>query len=162
MAWDGDSGSVLVRFAGAAAFARAQEAARDLGLEQVEVVEEDEPLWEHERSLQRSREGTVLKVSALPSDLALILRAARTQRATVVSRAALGLSWVAFAPDGELAERVAGLARALAPRVCQPLDGASLAGAPQAPIAVGPLAVMRRLKERLDPAGCLPTGPTRS
>jgi hypothetical protein len=69
---------------------------------------------------------------------------------------------VGFAPDGQLAERVAAFTEALAPRVCRPLDGAGRSGAAQPPIAAGPLAVMRRLKERLDPAGCFPAGPIRS
>jgi glycolate oxidase FAD binding subunit len=159
VSWEGDRGLVLVRFAGAAAERRAEEATRNLGLERMGILDEDPPVWEHERSLQRSGEGTVLKVSARPSDLSLVLGAARAQRATVVSRAALGVSWVAFAPDGQLAERVAAFTAAVSPRLCRPLDGASRAGAPQPPIAAGPLAVMRRLKERLDPAGCLPTGP---
>ena len=70
--------------------------------------------------------------------------------ATVVSRAALGLSWLAFAPGDDLAARVATAAQALSPRACTVLDGAALIEdlARRRPGQV----VMERLKSRFDPA----------
>ena len=67
-----------------------------------------------------ARDGVVLKVSGRPTDLPDVIRAAG-RGATVVSRAALGLSWLAF--DGPGAQ-VATVRQALAPRACTVLDGA--------------------------------------
>jgi glycolate oxidase FAD binding subunit len=91
-------------------------------------------------------------VSGRPTDLPAVLRAARANRATVAARAALGLSWVAFAPGDDLAERVAAVRRALSPRACTVLDGADrLTDAWPEPPA-GALVVMERVKSRFDPA----------
>jgi len=78
-----------------------------------------------------------------------VLRAAGD--ATVVSRAVLGLSWIAFAPGEDLAERVSTARAALAPRACTVLDGAGRVG-DQWPDAGGAQVVMERLKARFDPA----------
>jgi glycolate oxidase FAD binding subunit len=80
-----------------------------------------------------------------------VLRAADGGRATVAGRAALGLSWLAFAPGEDLAERVAGARQALAPRACTVLDGAARVSDPW-PDAGSAQAVMERLKARFDPA----------
>jgi glycolate oxidase FAD binding subunit len=130
--WQDGRGRLLVEFSGAAA----ADAARRIG----EPAEVD---WDAVRALQRG--PVVLKVSGRPTDLPDVIRAAGD--ATVVSRAALGLSWIAF----EDADRVAAARQALSPRACTVLDGASRveqqwsdAGASQV--------VMERLKARFDPA----------
>jgi glycolate oxidase FAD binding subunit len=136
--WESGAGRILTQFSGAAA----EQAAARVG----DLVDQD---WEAVRSLQRRPDGAVLKVSGRPTDLPDVIRAAGD--ATVVSRAALGLSWIAFAPGEGLAERVAATRQALSPRACTVLDGASRVG-DQWPDAGGAHVVMERLKARFDPA----------
>jgi glycolate oxidase FAD binding subunit len=132
---------LALRFSGAAAI---EQAARARELAGGETIEDDHELWAHHRALQRSS-GAVLKVSGRPTDLPDVIRAA--QGGTVVSRAALGLSWIAFEDPG----RVAAAREALAPRACTVLDGADRVGE-QWPDTGGAQVVMERLKARFDPA----------
>lgn len=136
VAWAGGEGRVLVRYSGATAVQRA------LGTFD-EVVEDDEEIWAQQRARQRG--PVVLKVAARPTDLAGVIRAAGD--ATVVSRGALGLSWLAL----EDASRVHDIRQALAPRACTVLDGAAQVEDPW-PDAGGSHVVMERLKARFDPA----------
>ena len=151
VAWDGDAGRVLVRFGGAAAQHQAQEVVgrmAELGLDDPGAETSDEEIWTRQRGAQRSADGMVIKVSGRPTDLPSVIAAARAQGGTVVSRAALGLSWLAVPAGAD----VSAVRDALDPRPCVVLDGArSVADAwPLAP--EGTLAVMARLKERFDPA----------
>ena len=152
VAWEAGAGRVLVRFAGAAAERQAEETARLLDLEGAEAVPDDEPLWAAQRARQRSAEGAVVKVSGRQTDLPAVLRAADAARGTVVSRAGLGLSWIALAPGADLAGRVAALRAALAPRACAVLDGAERLADPWPAPDPGALVVMERVKARFDPA----------
>jgi glycolate oxidase FAD binding subunit len=149
VAWDGAAGRVLVRFGGAAAPHQAEETVdrmRDLGLEQTAVEADDTELWNRERAAQRATDGIVLKVSGRPTDLPIVIRAAGG--GSVVTRAALGLSWMALPSDTD----VAAVREALSPRAVAVLDGADkVADAWPSPPA-GTLAVMERVKERFDPA----------
>ena len=151
VAWDGESGRVLVRFGGAAAPQQAEETVermRGLGLEDAGGEDDDDELWARQRAGQRSADGIVLKVSARPTDLTAVIRTAREHRGTVVSRAALGLSWLALPAGAD----VVAIREALSPRPVAVLDGArSVADAWPAP-PEGTLAVMARVKERFDPA----------
>ena len=149
VAWADGAGRLLVRYGGSTAAERARQT--EIALEGVEVVEDDAALWEAQRERQRSRDGAVLKVSGRPTDLPDVIRAAQAANATVVARAALGLSWLAFAPGEDLAERVATARQALSPRTCTVLDGADRVG-DQWPAAGGAQVVMERLKARFDPA----------
>jgi glycolate oxidase FAD binding subunit len=151
-AWRHGSGRVLVRFGGAAAPRQAESVANLLDLENVQATEDDVDLWRAQGAGQRSADGAVLKVSGRPTDLPNVIRAADAGRATVVSRAALGLSWLAFAPGDDLAERVATARRALAPRACTVLDGAGRVSDPWPEPAPAALVVMERIKARFDPA----------
>jgi len=151
-AWDDGAGRVLVRFGGAAATRQAHTATGVMDLEGVEAVEDDNALWQSQRAGQRSADGAVLKVSGRPTDLPSVVRAAQAGRATVVSRAALGLSWLAFAPGDDLAERVVTARQALSPRACTVLDGATRVGDAWPEPDPGALAVMQRIKARFDPA----------
>jgi glycolate oxidase FAD binding subunit len=128
----------MLQFSGAAA----ERAAVRAG----ELIQED---WEAVRALQRSPDGAVLKVSGRPTDIPNVIRAAGG--ATVVSRAALGLSWIAFAPGDDLNERVAAARQALSPRACTVLDGAGRVDDPLPGGGPGQV-VMERLKARFDPA----------
>lgn len=136
--WEGGAGRVMVRYAGSTAADRAR--ATKLALEGVEVIEDDAPLWAAQRARQRG--SIVLKVSGRPADLPAVIRAAGG--GSVVSRGALGLSWIAV-------EDVAAARQALAPRACTVLDGADRVGE-QWPQAGGAQVVMERLKARFDPA----------
>jgi glycolate oxidase FAD binding subunit len=157
VAWDPDGGRVLVRFGGAAAGRQAAavvERLRAAGLEDVQSRSDDEALWAAQRDGQRSADGAVLKVAGRPSDLAAVLGAARDAGATVVGRAALGQSWLTLAGD-DLPERVAAVRAALAPRACTVLDAPEAVRAAVSPwpdTDPGALTVMRRVKERFDPA----------
>ena len=131
--WQNGQGRLLMQFSGAAALDQASRAG--------DVADID---WEDVRSLQRG--PVVVKVSGRPTDLPDVIRAADAAGATVVSRAALGLSWLAF----EDPEQVAPLRKALAPRNCTVLDGADKAQ--QWPGDVPGQVVMERLKARFDPS----------
>ena len=151
VSWDGDRGHLLVRFAGATAEDRAAAAAermRALGLPDGRAEAEDDELWNRQRAQQRSPDGIVLKVSGRPTDLPAVIAAARSQRGTLVTRAAQGLSWLALPAGAD----VAAVRERLQPRPVVVLDGAALlADAWPAP-PEGTLAVMTRLKDRFDPA----------
>jgi glycolate oxidase FAD binding subunit len=151
VAWDGDAGRVLVRFGGAAAEHQAGSVVdrmRALGLEEPSATGDDADLWERQRAAQRAPEGIALKVSGRPTDLPAVLRAAQAAGGTAVTRAALGLSWLALPAGAD----VAAVRDALSPRPVAVLDGATkVADAWPAP-PEGTLAVMARVKERFDPA----------
>jgi glycolate oxidase FAD binding subunit len=101
----------------------------------------------------------VVKVSARPTDLPAVVAAAHAARATLVSRAALGLSWLALPAGDDLADRVTGVREALAPRPCVLLDGAGRAGVDAwPPPDAGLGALMQRVKARFDPARAMRPG----
>ncbi len=141
VAWEDGAGRVLVRYSGNTAAQRARDTR--LELEGVEVIDDDEDLWAAQRARQRG--AVVLKVSGRPTDLPAVIRAAAG--APVVSRAALGLSWIAVDDP----ERVEDVRQALSPRACTVLDGAERVGQPWPEIG-GAQVVMERLKARFDPA----------
>jgi glycolate oxidase FAD binding subunit len=100
----------------------------------------------------------VVKVSALPADLPTLLRAADHLDATVVARAALGLSWVA-APGG--ADAVQRLRADLAPAACVLTDAPEevrTALDPWDSERADPLPLLRRVKERFDPGSIVNPG----
>ncbi|HSL68969.1 MAG TPA: FAD-binding oxidoreductase [Longimicrobiales bacterium] len=153
VAWKRDAGELLVRFAGAAAEARARAAAeRVTGLESVRVELNDDEIWARQRARQRG--GVVVKVSGRQTGLARLFRAAENVGARVASRAALGLSWIAL----RSAEDVAAIRRALAPRACIVLDGADTVPDPWPTLEPGVLGLMQRVKARFDPAGAFRPG----
>jgi glycolate oxidase FAD binding subunit len=147
--WERGGGWLSLQFSGAAAGEQAARAAGHVPLGQVTIDEGFD--WATQRALQRSGDGAVLKVSGRPADLPRVIRAADGARATLVSRAALGLSWLALEPGDDLAGRAAAVRQALAPRSCTVLDGADRVG-DQWPDAGGAQVVMDRLKARFDPA----------
>jgi glycolate oxidase FAD binding subunit len=147
VAWAQGSGRLLVRFGGATAEQLAHEAAERVdGLEDVETVTADNELWARHRARQRA--ALVLKVSGRPTDLPAVIRAAQAAGGSVVSRAALGLSWIALTEDGD----VAAIRAALPQRACTVLDGADRVDDAWPAVDPGRLAVMERIKARFDPA----------
>jgi glycolate oxidase FAD binding subunit len=139
--WREGSGRVLARFGGAAAEHQAKATAeylREAGLENVQSVEDDDELW----------------VAGRPSDLAPAIRVTEDAGGSLVGRAAHGLYWIALEGEG-LPERVDIVRDALDPRAASLLDGPdSLRSAvePWGPVDPGALVLMRRVKERFDPA----------
>jgi len=163
--WENGAGAVLARFAGIAATEQA-EAARVLlagtGVEAT-CVEDDEPLWERQRAGQRSSDGgAVIRVSGRPTRIAEVCDAAQIASATMVGRAALGLSWIALpaAAPGDLVTAIAKLRNVLAPCACVVLDAPEAVRAHLDPWDRhddSALALMRRVKQRFDPtATCNP------
>lgn len=163
--WDNGAGAVLARFAGIAATEQA-EAARVLlagtGVEAA-CVEDDEPLWERQRAGQRSSDsGAVIRVSGRPTRVAEVCDATQFANATMVGRAALGLSWIALpaAAPGDLVTAIAKLRSVLAPCACVVLDAPASVRAHLDPWDRhddSALALMRRVKQRFDPtATCNP------
>ena len=153
--WEQGSGTALARLGGAAARPQAEAAAgllSDAGLE-VEIVEDDDELWERQRAGQRSARGAVVKVSGLQSELARTIRAADALGGSLVGRASLGLSWIALPP-----ERIGELRRALRPFPCVVLDAPREVRASLDVWDAGPLELARRVKQRFDPAGVFAPG----
>jgi glycolate oxidase FAD binding subunit len=149
VSWRAGGGRVLARFAGAAPRPQAEAAEkllREEGL-RTEIVDEDEQLWDEQRAAQRG--PLVVKVSSLPTRLPQVLRAADELGASVVGRAALGLFWVRIEePSAEAVER---LRREFIAVVRD--RPAELDVDPLGPIDPATRELMRRVKERFDPAG---------
>jgi glycolate oxidase FAD binding subunit len=158
VAWAEGRGEVMARLTGAAPEAAADQVVKlleEAGLE-VRREEDDQDLWERQRARQRSADGTVVRVSGLPSELPAVLRSAEEVGASVVGRAGLGLSWMTL-DQGETSEAVSGieeLRRRLHPFACVVLDApkevrekVDVWGEGQAEI----VPLMRRIKARFDP-----------
>ena len=148
--------SVLVRFGGTAPWPQAEAAALLLsGLER-DIAEDDEPLWDAQRRAQRSPDGTVVRVSGLPSELPRLLREGVRLSARVVGRAGLGLSWIAIedrAPE-DAAAAVEELRRELSPSPCVVLDAPAAVRDrvdPWGGVDDAAARLMRRVRERFDP-----------
>lgn len=157
--WEAQTGSILARFAGSAALAQAtaaEGALAQLGV-QAAVTQDDDALWANQRAAQRCPGGgAVVRVSGRPTGLAETCVAAQIAGATLVGRAALGLSWIglpATAP-GELVTSIARLRKVLAPSPCVVLDAPSYVRAHLDPwdhVEDPGVVLMRRVKERFDP-----------
>jgi glycolate oxidase FAD binding subunit len=158
--YGGGDGAVLMRFGGAEARKQAEAALRVLEEASIdgELVEDDREAWERQREGQRSRDGIVVRVSALQSDLARVMRAGAEVGARLVARVPLGLCWLRIeerSPE-EAAEAAERLRAELSPRSCVVLDApVSLRGKIDSwgPRDPGTVELMRRVKERFDPAG---------
>jgi glycolate oxidase FAD binding subunit len=154
--WGGGDGALLARFGGASARQQAEHAARLMkgaGID-ASLVEDDEEVWRRQREGQRSDTGIVLRVSGLQTQLAAACDATTRLGGRLVGRAAAGVHWITV--DREAASAVEELRRALAPSPCVLLDAPPEvrdAVDPWGPIDAGALELMRRVKERFDPAG---------
>jgi glycolate oxidase FAD binding subunit len=151
--WEGDAGWLSLRFGGTTAAEQAEAARERLELDGVAIeAGDDGDIWALRRGLQRGE--LVVKVSGRPSDLPAVVRETRRAGGTVVSRAALGLSWINLPAEAD----VNALREALAPRACTVLDGADRIDDPWPPVDPGVLAVMERIKARFDPGRAFKPG----
>jgi len=160
VAWGQGRGALLARAAGPAAraqIARVEELMSVAGLD-VRHEEDDEGLWEAQRARQRPAPGGVsVKVSAPPAALATVLAAAEALRGNVVGRAGHGVHWIGLPParDEDLVAAAVELRARLAPSPCVVEDaprGVRTALDPWGVPTGAELALMRRVKERFDPA----------
>jgi glycolate oxidase FAD binding subunit len=184
--WDASSnaGAVLARFGSADPGPRVQEAAallRKTGGLAVEIETDDDACWEAQRAAQRG--DVVVKVSTVPSGLPAAMAATQELGGTLVARAGLGLAWIQLDPTVALNRAYHGQARQSEPERPTGVDGGGVVAAIEelrrrvapapsvvldAPIEVrgaldpwggetGPVELMRKVKERFDPAGvCAP------
>jgi glycolate oxidase FAD binding subunit len=149
--WEGDNGSLSLQFGGATAAEQADAAIDRVPLtdaywtlnEDADNIED----WALHRDHQRSADGIVVKVAGRPTDLPAVIREARRTGGSVVSRAALGLSWIRLPAGAD----VGALREALAPRACTVLDGADRVSEPWPAVDPRVFAVMERIKARFDP-----------
>ena len=163
--WDGasEAGAVLARFASADPGPRTEEAAallRKIGGLTVDDDSDDEACWAAQRAAQRG--DVVVKASTVPSGLPAAMAATQAAGGTLVARAGLGLAWIQL-PAGdsaaETAARIERLRESLEPAPCVVLDAPTEVRAAVDPWGgeTGPVDLMRKVKERFDPAGvCAP------
>lgn len=155
--WPDWGGKVMARCAGAAPEPCAQEAVRIMsktGL-RAELVEEDDWVWGWDNL---SGEGMVVRISALPSELARIVRVVMRLQGSLVARAGLGICWVwlpPLSPDGVVAA-IEDLRFTVAPFPCVVLEAprevrerVDVWGETDGP----EVELMRRVKAAFDPAG---------
>jgi glycolate dehydrogenase FAD-binding subunit len=159
VAWRHGQGGLLARFAGEAAPTRAAAALELLAGEaalQGEVRDNDEPLWETQRNLQRAHEdGLSVRISGRPSRLLDALRVADALGATLVGRVALGLWWLTFDPGADHAASLEHLRVTLAPLKCVVQDAPPALRARLSPWGErdpGLVELERRLRVRFDPS----------
>ncbi|MFN2489662.1 MAG: FAD-binding oxidoreductase [Actinomycetota bacterium] len=160
LSWEADEGALLAGSAGAAPEPRARravDAMKEAGLD-AGLVEDDDAMWTKQGALQRSSDGAVMRVSGRPSEWTKVLHAVSSAGASVVGRAALGLSWVRLKdrPPNDLVGDIEDLRQKLHPWSCVVLDAPAevrdkvdVWGAPD-PSA---LRLMRSIRARFDPKG---------
>jgi glycolate oxidase FAD binding subunit len=160
LAWRGGRGGLLARSAGAEPARRARRVAdlmRKVGLESVDVVTADEQLWARQRAGQRSEERALVRVAARPSQLASVLTAADSCSGTLVGRAALGSSYVELDPEAVESLRAGLPAGAVAVVLDAPASSRATLD-PWGSVTPTALELMRRIKQRFDPAGACNPG----
>ena len=159
--WDAASnaGAVLARFGSADPGPRVEEAAALLRKDSrlsVDIETDDDACWEAQRSAQRG--DVVVKVSTVPKGLLSAMTVTRELGGTLVARAGLGLAWIQLDPADAVAA-IEQLRARLAPAPCAVLDAPTDVRAALDPWGgeTGPVELMRKVKERFDPAGiCAP------
>jgi glycolate dehydrogenase FAD-binding subunit len=168
--WLDGEGGVYARFAGAEAETQAREAAALLaaaGLDAGASHDEEalldpgdvESIWDEQRLRQRDPARIIVRVSGTQTQLADQMRTAERLDATLVGRAAFGLSWIGLPADRP--DHVAELRRALAPSPCVVLDAPAEVRERIDVWGVGEssaIELMRRVKRRFDPAGACNPG----
>jgi glycolate oxidase FAD binding subunit len=153
--WGGGDGAVLARFGGAASRPQAEAAAGILRRAGVEgqVVDDDDSIWSTQREGQRSAEWAVVRISATQTDLPRLCAAVSSLGARLVGRAGLGLSWVLL-PDRSPEEADAAIDTLRRDYPVTVLDAPPGLGADHwGRLEPGARDLMRRVRERFDPAG---------
>jgi glycolate oxidase FAD binding subunit len=155
VAWRGGQGGLLAQVAGDDASEHAAsvaDAMRVAGLAGTTVRTDDAALWARQRAGQRSAERALLRVHSRPSALERVLRIADAAGATLVGRAALGVSYltlnvnqIAVVRD-QLPAGAGAVALDLPTSARGAVDPWALADGPE-------LELMRQIKLRFDPAG---------
>ncbi len=160
--WERGEGWAVARFGGAACVPQAEGAARvmrEAGLD-VELVEDDDRIWAAQREVQRARVGepdTVVRVSALQTDLRALLEEAERHSAELVTRAPLGVSWLRFSDPAGAPGAVEALRSRFATAMLDAPAEVRERVDPWGDRDEAGLELMRRVKERFDPAGvCAP------
>lgn len=117
------------------------------------LVDDDDDLWDRQRTRQRSADGAVVRVSGLPSDLPKVLRTAAEVGASLVGRAGLGLTWMTLGEE-DVVSSIEEVRRRLHPFPCVVLDALAQV---REELDVwgddGVVPLMRRVKARFDGAG---------
>ncbi len=157
VAWRTGRGGLLAQVAGVESDRRSRRVAKlmsEAGLEQVEVVEDDAPLWARQRAGQRSQDVVILRASTRPSRLAEVLQAAEGAGATLVGRAGFGTSYIEASPDALEQLRV------LLPEgtFTVVLDSPPGLANPWSEDDGPAIQLMRRIKQRFDPVGACNPG----
>jgi glycolate oxidase FAD binding subunit len=153
--WGGGDGAVLARFGGAASREQAEAAAAIIGRAgmEPEVVDDDESIWRVQREGQRSADWAVVRISATQTDMEDLFAAVDGLGARLVGRAALGLSWVQL-PDRSPEEADAAIETLRRRYTAVVLDApAGLKADHWGPLDPQARELMRRVRERFDPAG---------
>lgn len=160
VAWRAGRGGLLAQVAGVEPRRRGERIVammREAGLEDVDVTDDDGPLWARQRAGQRSVEGALVRVGTRPSRLTSVLRAADACGATLVGRAAFGTSYLQMDP-AEIGTLRVGLPPGAVAIVLDLPERARGQvdpwGAPDDPA----VALMRSVKRRFDPAAILNPG----
>jgi glycolate oxidase FAD binding subunit len=160
IAWRSGRGGLLARTSGAEGARRARRIAdllRGAGLEQVDLITMDEPLWARQRAGQRSASLALVRVAARPSQLPRVLAAADSCGGTLVGRAALGTSYIELEPAAVARLRGALPAGAVGVLLDGPVE-LRRALNPWGVVPPAELELMRRVKQRFDPAGACNPG----
>jgi glycolate oxidase FAD binding subunit len=154
VAWRGGQGGLLAQSAGDEALERAAFVAGAMGafgLERTTVRADDASLWARQRAGQRSADRAIVRVDSAPGDLDEVLEIADHAEATLVGRAALGVSYLTLNVNriAEVRERLPAGASAV---VLDLPAGARGAIDPWAATDGPGLERMRRIKLEFDPA----------
>jgi glycolate oxidase FAD binding subunit len=115
------------------------------------VTEDDAALWARQRAGQRSAGRALVRIAARPHELAGVLRAAERAGATLVGRAALGITYVEVEPDAVELLLPALPSNARSVFLDSP-DELRESVAPWGEASPALLELMRRVKARFDPA----------
>jgi glycolate oxidase FAD binding subunit len=154
VAWRSGRGGVLARVAGAEAPSRAQRVAdlmRKSALDDVMVADDDDGLWSRQRAGQRSQNAALVRIAARPSELAAVLRCVQAAGGTLVGRAALGSSFVEVDPEAVTRLR-GGLPAGAVSVILDAPESLRATLSPWGVREVPALELMRRIKDRFDPA----------
>jgi glycolate oxidase FAD binding subunit len=155
VAWRDGRGALLAQAAGTTALRRCEEIAatmREQGLVEVDALADDRALWAGQRAGQRSALRAIVRISARPSQLEAVTRAAQEAGASLVGRAALGTSYLEVDPAAIGTIRVALPPGAVGVVLDLP-QAARGHVEPWGEAGGATLELMRSVKRRFDPAG---------